>query len=520
MVRPIVRRPLLAFVPLVALCALFIVTGLRGVDLGEHWDEVPYHIAPVRSMAASGIFLPHEYIYPALSKWLVMLPAWPGVVATALRTSFDPAAMQATMQAGVDASDYLLKARRVFIVVSALALVWVYGTVFVLRRKPWAAFVAACGLGLSWEYAYHARWVANDCILAQFSALVLFLLALFHARRRRVWLYAAAVAAGLCMSTKQPGAFLLLPVLFSGIVEPAALSRLQRILRSGALVALAVAAFAATTPGALIEPFAFLRDGRLISKMYAAGHGGFTTKGAIHHLQLVLTYLSIEFFSPSKVVAVVLFALAGVGGFVWVRRDWRFGVTMLSLPVVYLTFFGLRYHVMLARNYMQLTPMLAVMLARGVEEIAERLKPRWARWTLAGALAAVAVGEAAWLIAAAETIRHVDPKQQVRDAVAYIAKHPRRQFRVSDNVRRIAAEEHLVLASNVTGPPGGDAVVIFGRADGGDPSIRRENDPWLTDATFGPLEVNFNWYAVWAGFDRVVVMPIEKAREGAAPIAR
>ena len=60
---------------------------------------------------------------------------------------------------------------------------------------------------------------------------------------------------------------------------------------------------------------------------------------------------------------------------------------------------------------------------------------------------------------------------------------------------------------------------MFGRADMGDPNKYLQNDPWLTDAIFGPREVNFNWYSVWGGRDRVVVMPFPKAVGGKVPTA-
>ena len=38
------------------------------------------------------------------------------------------------------------------------------------------------------------------------------------------------------------------------------------------------------------------------------------------------------------------------------------------------------------------------------------------------------------------------------------------------------------------------------------------NQPGLATRIFGPWEVNFNYYPRWAGEDRILVMPLEKAR--------
>ena len=37
---------------------------------------------------------------------------------------------------------------------------------------------------------------------------------------------------------------------------------------------------------------------------------------------------------------------------------------------------------------------------------------------------------------------------------------------------------------------------------------------------FGPREINFHYYSTWEGYDRVVVMTMEKARAAGAPLAQ
>ncbi len=89
----------------------------------------------------------------------------------------------------INAPEYLLTARRLFVVVSALTIVWVYLAALVPRLKVWQATVAAAVMGLSWEFAYHSRWVATDCIVVQFSALTLLFLSCFLRFGRVAWLY-------------------------------------------------------------------------------------------------------------------------------------------------------------------------------------------------------------------------------------------------------------------------------------------------------------------------------------------
>jgi hypothetical protein len=424
------------------------------------------------------------------------------------------------MTAVTQAPDFLLTAREVFIVVSSLTMVWLYSAVLVLRRGMFEATVAACCMGLSWEFSYHSRWVANDCVLAQFVALMLLALALFRRFRQDRWLYLAAAAVGAGTGAKQPGVFLLVTVLLTSILSLPLKDWRRQIPRLAAICAISFAVFVATTPGVLLDPFAFLRDARLISTVYGAGHGQFTASGPIQHWLWVITYLTVEFFSPFHLVSVLMAACAVFGCVTWTRRDFRFALPLLVFPLLFLGIFCSKYVVMIARNYLQIPPIMSLFAARGISEIFVWLKNRWARRALSLALAGVALAQAVWLVTSAESIRHYDPKAYVRQAIAYVARHPKEQFRISPQVRKIARQEHLVLPPNAVNAPLGQAVVMFGRAEMGDPGLYKENDPWLTDAIFGPREVNFNWYAVWGGRDRVVVMPIAKARAGAVPMAR
>ena len=68
--------------------------------------------------------------------------------------------MQAAAGAAMDAPGYLLKVRKIFLVLSALSILWVYGAALAMRWPWWQATVAAAGLALSWQFAYHARWLS------------------------------------------------------------------------------------------------------------------------------------------------------------------------------------------------------------------------------------------------------------------------------------------------------------------------------------------------------------------------
>ena len=102
----------------------------------------------------------------------------------------------------------------------------------------------------------------------------------------------------------------------------------------------------------------------------------------------------------------------------------------------------------------------------------------------------------------------------VKDALAYIARHPKDRYRISARIRSVAAENSVPIPPPMSRPEAKDGahVVFFARGEGPSPFVWKVNDRWLTEATFGSREMDFNWYSTWSGNDRIVVIKIEKAR--------
>lgn len=102
-----------------------------------------------------------------------------------------------------------------------------------------------------------------------------------------------------------------------------------------------------------------------------------------------------------------------------------------------------------------------------------------------------------------------------------MADHPKTRFMLSPKVKQLAADRRLRVPANAGGgKDDAQEVVFFAQAEGPDGFTWMTNDPFLTRAVFGPLEVNFNWYAGWAGHDRVVILTVPKAKETGAPVVR
>jgi hypothetical protein len=520
------KQAVLTAVPVTLLFALFLVNGLRGVDFGYHWDEMEWHITPARQMVATGILLPHKYIYPSFDKYLVLVPAIPAAIQAGFRPNADPTTIQAAMGAAMDVPGYLLKAREVYIAVSALAILWIYGAALALRYSWWQATVAAAGIGLSWQIAYHARYANTDCILVQFVALTLLMLALHHRTEKTGWLFAAAVAAGFGLGTKYTGLFLIGSVVIAGALAlplfPLRDNLWPQTRRALALGALAFAAYIVTTPATLIDPVQFLMETRGISQVYGQSHGGFTATSGWDHGRIMLTFLAITYFSPSRLAALVAFLIAVVGAVFLIREDRKLAAVLLICPFLFLAAFCAKYRIAVARNALYTTPMMALLLGRGVGAIGQWVGHRAVRAALAVVLALGMLAQAAWLIDATERIRHDSPQIQVMQAYDYLGHHPRDRFRVSRRVQAIGAQMGLPLPPNVTAEndPSAKHVMFFGEQDGPNPYVWKVNDPWLTEAVFGAGEVDFNWYSSWAGHDRIVVIAIDKARSFGVDLAK
>jgi len=407
--------------------------------------------------------------------------------------------------------------------VTTLAILWVYGTGLALRWSWQRALIAAGALGLSWELAYHSRWAVTDGPLLQFAALTMMFTALHYRTGKTSWLWAAAVAAGFGLGTKYPGLFMTGSVLLAGgFTIPFRHNLKAQVWRAARIGMLVFAVYIVTTPATLIDPIEFIIQTRDISSYYAKTHYGYTATSAWNHAGIFLSYLSLSFFSPYLVPALLAFLVAVLGIVAFVRDDRRLAAIIIACPVIFIISFCIKYRVVVVRNTLYLTPMLALMFSRGIGQIGDWIRNIQVRRVLAGALGAAMLAQAVWLIWAAEGIRHVSMNVQAKQAVEYVARHPKERYRLTPRIRSLAVEAGAVIPPNVVADnkmPAGH-VVFFARGEGPVPYVWKVNDRWLTEAIFGPKEVDFNWYSTWSGHDRIVVMDINKARSFGVDIAK
>jgi 4-amino-4-deoxy-L-arabinose transferase-like glycosyltransferase len=496
---------------LLSVWILFVGSGLVGLDFGNHWDETDFQLFPVKMMLHRGTLLPDLYYVPGVTRWLVALPS----LFEGLRDG------RAAMVAVFGQANHLLTVRAIFLFVSSLTIVFLWLAVRALGFARWQATAAAALTGLCWELQYHARFIAPDGVLVTCASLTLLLLALFQQRGRARWLWAAAAAAGLGAGTKYQGALLLIPVLLASVLFGREASRAKRVARVPLLGALALLVYLVTTPGTALDAAKWWEQFRFIERHYATGHDGHTVGAWFEHGRLYFQYFLLAQFSPARPIAVLLALAVVVGGWLCIRDDRRRGAVLLGFPLLYLLF-TFSYRVLIVRNDLLLLPFFAVFFARALGElvaVAER-RHRAAPLALAVVLGAVAVAQGGWLVAAAWSIRTYTADAQVRDAIDHVARHSAQRFLLSPKVRARAEAQGLSIPPNASSEGAADAVAFFARAEGPASTQWAANDPRLTEAVFGPREINFNYYPDWEGADRVVVMRWSKAQASSVPLAR
>ena len=463
--------------------------------------------------------LPGYYNYPSFDYWLNLLVLAPDAASSRIAGE----SFRGHLLRALDSPAYLMRLRAVYLVITSFTLVWVYMLVL-QRRGSWLeALLAASLVACSWEVAYHLRWVATDGMLMQFAALTVLLAVHALRSRRDFWLIAAAAVAGLGCGTKYPGGLLVLPVAlagFFGAVDCAPREKAVRLIKVAIVFALV---YLAVTPATILRPVEFAHGVLYEIKHYGMGHGGHTIGRGLEHAWRMLAYFATVLFSPYFLIALLMFALALIGTGGVIARDWRQGAVFLVFPVAYMLYFSTQ-GTMVVRNLLAVAPFWAVAAARGAAMVAEFLGPNrdepapqlpraaLARGVWTGLLC-VALGiNAWWLIVSAESIvaRHTD--RFVREAAEYVRAQPGTKFLLSPRVKHDLTVVGPPL-DNVTVDPGdADAFVLYARE-----GMQRWHD-WptnrrgLTQACFGPREVNFDMYPNWWGDDRIVVINRRRAK--------
>ena len=499
---------LLFWIPIVVVWSIFVYMGWLGIDFGNHWDEGKLILA-VRHSLDTGILLPGWYKYPSVSYWLTLFTTIPHSVA-ASQTARGWQEVVDHLRLVIQTPAFRLQAREVFLLVSSLASLWIYLAMRARQGKWLAGLFAAALLGFSWEICYHARWMAPDTILMQFAALVIFLLTLASEHPGKwKWNVLAALAAGLGAGTKYPGALLLVPVLIVTFQNLPAQSVWRKLGRTILDVApMFLLGYLVSTPGTLLEPIGFFKDIRYEVWHYQTGVYEQNVTPGLPHLMLIFNYFARSLFSPYQISAVLFFLLSVLGMVVIIRRAPRMALWMLSFPLVYILFFSAQ-SILVVRNLLAVAPFLAVLAAWGAGEVAALLKPGLMRWGWFALLLFGLALNGLWIYNAARSISTRAPEKSLVQFLDYATKRQATVFSVSEKAWDILAALGRPMPQNVVRFVDGqtnDVLVVYMSE-----VVRRPQD-WpiqslgLIRRVFGPLEVNLNYYPLWAGDDHLLVL--------------
>ncbi|GET35674.1 hypothetical protein MiSe_04160 [Microseira wollei NIES-4236] len=499
------------------------VTGLIGINFGEQWDEY-IHYYTVQCSLKSKILLPCSnvpelveyygnayYNYPSFT-YLLSLISY--VVGNVLKNIFlDP-------QTPLSFEHFRIVARSLFLALSCCSGLWLY---FSLSKTSKVAGIIAASIQLlSWEFAYHSRWIAPDALTAQFCALWLMALARSeNSVYRQRWIAFAAIAAGLATATKYTaGALLPATIFFVWFTESQNLKLRDFPIKSVIkLIILFVKYFIIITPGMILQPLEFISDLRYEMQHYASGHNSHYGVAVydIHDGPLVFAarlweYISFALISPIPLLSFILLLTSLVGALHLFRTNRRaLVITIAGVILFYTCFFSGITVVFLVRNYIFILPFLAFLIANGIERMLQYNKS--IRSLVIGLTIAATTLNYYNLIDSAFSINPGYNENKLQALlVQHIRTHPGEKFAVSKSLRKSINYENL---SNVVKPKEEADTFAYRHDD-----LRRQKNIKLKDYpsnrhnTFkwlGSREVNYNYYVSWIGRDRILLVPMKEA---------
>ncbi len=507
---------------------ILIGTGLRGIDFGYHWDEIPYQLKPVQQMAETGTFLPNFYLYPSVTYYLTLATVGLDFIREKVQGRVG---IKDKIISDITSMKFLVRDRVWFLFLSSLSLFWVYFLVLFWRNSVFEAFTASCLLAFSWEVAYHCRWVAADALVMTFGAATLFFCILQFrthdkkANTHKDWLTVAAVFAGIATGTKYPGALLLIVVWVSAWYDNRTIIRgfegvqllTKRWVKLGAI---AFGIYLISTPGTFLQPKWFYYWVNYISDHYRNGpHWGYMTPSGIPHLARMVTYLFFVFYSHFTPLAVFLSVCTILGAIVLFREDRRFIVPSVTFIVCYLLYFS-HQRVMIVRNLLVLAPFFVIMAAHGVSWIVYQFPLDLRKYAKAAFLLICIVPNAAWLFTTAETIHHRHDRDFVGEAATYINSHTDSAF-LGKGLSAVFQNRGLKISHPSDNPETASEIVAFISDFENSPIDWPANRFHQFTRWFGPYDANLDYYPTWNnGDDRIVVLSSEQWRRSGMLLIR
>ncbi|MEH2259727.1 MAG: glycosyltransferase family 39 protein [Nostoc sp.] len=500
---------------------MFFVTGIIGINFGYHWDEI-IHYDTAKCSLKSGIILPciddpeladfgkAYYNYPS---FIFLL----SLISYVLCDTFQHIFLNSHTHLSFDI--YRLVTRPVFLGLSCCSGLWLY--LSLSKTNKVAAIIATAIQLLSWEFAYHSRWIAPDAVMAQFCALWLMALARSENSVYRLrWLAFAAIAAGVATATKYTaGALLPATIFFSWLTKSQPL-KIKNFPVKTAITSLILflATFIIITPGVILQPLEFIGDVRYEMIHYSSTDGlyyGVTVDdvhgGALVFAALLWEYISFAFIShiPLLSFLLMLTSLVGLTHLFRTKRQ-ALAITIAVVILFYTYYFSSKTVIFVVRNYLFLLPLIAFLIGNGIEQMFNH--SRLTRFLVLILILTTITLNSYNLIDSALSISNSKRNDLSFLIYQHIKSHPHEKFALSKSLHNTLQSEKL---PNVVKPTEADTFAY--RDEDLRPlmeTIKLNDYPSTHHNTFkwlGPREVNYNYYNVWAGRDRILLVPMKDA---------
>lgn len=495
----------IGLIVLTILCSGY--TAFKGVDCGQHWDEGNFIETIVNSFQTKTLLPNGWYDYGSVPYTLTMIPS----ISTAVKhyrtsgervtdtslTAFAPFARQEWFK---------LKLRREFIVISLATLVWVALLGWRITSRWQTAAFATMFTASSWEFMYHARWIAADLIMVQFAILSLLLMYVAMEKYNRTALWLSAVAGGLALGSKYPGGLLIIPLLCACWIASRGQELRQRVYQALKVTTIFFAVFILSTPGTILQTFWFIRSVGFQMHHYGTWHGGYTVSTG-QHARLILIYLATVAMSKYRLIATAISLLSITGAIVsWRELRWK-SLPILGFAAMYAVYFS-RQHVMIVRNLMVLVPIIAIFGAVGWTWLVGKIRAVPLRVVANAAAVSAVIMSLSWQIQAAHGIanrRDIDHRANV---ARYLQTDMgRRSFITS----RVAASYGNSASFEV--PLDKAEYVLFTNKEVSDWTRLSANVPGRYTMVSSIEECDFDYYPSWPGDERLIAVPKATAYE-------
>ena len=221
----------------------------------------------------------------------------------------------------------------------------------------------------------------------------------------------------------------------------------------------------------------------------------------------VLQYVTTSMASSYLIVSLIIMALAAVGVWSLVRRDWRLAILLVVPPIFLLVYFS-TLTVFFLRNFLLILPFIALLAGTGLQYLITALPRPWSialRVLVAVAIVVFAID----LWRAAQTIDEQGPRQRAELIADRVAAEPDKCWRISDALIE-SMNSYGIAPTPSPADDGRTERVAFSTSEFAllpdDTQLRAW--PGYVPGYFdwlGSREVDFTYYPTWPGEPRVLV---------------